>query len=93
MNIFLRYHYFLLIRGCSAGGTVAVFVQAKIPLKHVPLHSHPSLLQTVPMSFVYIPSMSLILNEKSIPTLPLAIRIAKALKMDVEEIWIEKEIE
>ncbi|PEO61501.1 transcriptional regulator [Bacillus toyonensis] len=36
-------------------------------------------------------TMSLILNEKSIPTLPVAIRIAKALNMHVEEIWIDEE--
>ncbi|MGX5482484.1 helix-turn-helix transcriptional regulator [Bacillus cereus] len=38
-------------------------------------------------------TMSLILNEKSIPTLPVAIRIARALNMHVEEIWIDEEIE
>ncbi|MED0939624.1 helix-turn-helix transcriptional regulator [Bacillus mobilis] len=36
-------------------------------------------------------TMSLILNEKSIPTLPVAIRIAKALNLHVEDIWIEEE--
>ncbi|ARX68071.1 helix-turn-helix domain-containing protein [Pseudomonas rhodesiae] len=36
-------------------------------------------------------TMSLILKEKSIPTLPVAIRIAKALNMHVEDIWIEEE--
>ncbi|MFC9419655.1 helix-turn-helix transcriptional regulator [Bacillus mobilis] len=35
-------------------------------------------------------TMSLILNEKSIPTLPVAIRIAKALNMHVEDIWIDE---
>ncbi|MBJ8027771.1 helix-turn-helix transcriptional regulator [Bacillus cereus group sp. N21] len=38
-------------------------------------------------------TMSLILNEKSIPTLPVAIRIAKALNMHVEDIWVEEETE
>jgi putative transcriptional regulator len=35
-------------------------------------------------------TISLIINEKSIPTLPVALRIAKTLGKNVEEIWYEE---
>lgn len=36
-------------------------------------------------------SLSQIINGKRLPTLPVALRIAKAIKVPVEEIWHEKE--
>jgi putative transcriptional regulator len=35
-------------------------------------------------------TISLIINKKSIPTLPVALRIAKVLEKPVEDIWFEK---
>lgn len=34
-------------------------------------------------------ALGLIKNQKSIPTLPVAMKIAKKLNMYIEEIWIE----